>query len=84
MSDLSILIEELESRGDRLSLRAVDALNNSKKLELRALKAEKIISEIEEIMSGHPTCDKYSEDDPITCGWKNAYASVQLVLDNNK
>lgn len=39
------------------------------------------IERIREAVSGHPECDRYSEDDVISCGWKSAYASVVAALD---
>lgn len=39
------------------------------------------VERIREAVSGHPECDRYSEDDVISCGWKSAYASVVAALD---
>lgn len=48
---------------------------------LTALKtAEATLERLREVVSGHPECDRYSDDDPITCGWKAAYASVVAAL----
>lgn len=38
------------------------------------------IAKVQEAVSGHPECDRYDDDDAITCGWKNAYASVVRAL----
>ena len=43
--------------------------------------ATAVIERIREAVSGHPECDRYSEDDVISCGWKSAYASVIAALD---
>lgn len=56
------------------------------KTEHRNVKAERdaalsAVERIREAVSGHPECDRYSEDDVISCGWKSAYASVVAALD---
>lgn len=47
----------------------------------RVERAEAATERIREAVSGHPECDRYSEDDVISCGWKSAYASVVAALD---
>lgn len=42
--------------------------------------ASAAIERIREAVSGHPECDRYSEGDVISCGWKSAYASVLAAL----
>ena len=39
------------------------------------------IAKVREAVSGHPECDRYEDGDTITCGWKNAYASVVWALE---
>lgn len=50
----------------------------------RAAAAEAKIARIKEAVSGHPECDRYDEDDVISCGWKNAYASVVRALQESE
>ena len=52
---------------------------------IRKLTAERdaalsTIAKVREAVSGHPECDRYEDGDAITCGWKNAYASVVRAL----
>lgn len=42
---------------------------------------QRIIERVREALAGHPQCDKYADDDPITCGWKSAVRSIQWALD---
>lgn len=45
--------------------------------------AEAVVHQVREALAEHPrVCDVHPDDDPITCGWKNAVATVQWVLDN--
>ena len=39
------------------------------------------IAKVREAVSGHPECDRYEDGDAITCGWKNAYASVVRAIE---
>ena len=39
------------------------------------------IAKVREAVSGHPKCDRYEDGDAITCGWKNAYASVVRAIE---
>lgn len=41
------------------------------------------IAKVRAAVSGHPKCDQYEDDGPITCGWKNAYASVVRALEDS-
>lgn len=50
----------------------------------RAEAAEAKIARIKEAVSGHPECDRYDEDDVISCGWKSAYASVVRALQESE
>ena len=50
----------------------------------RAEAAEAKIARIRDAVSGHPECDRYDEDDVISCGWKSAYASVVAALQESE
>ena len=39
------------------------------------------LAPIREALAHHPRCDIHPDDDPITCGWRRAVASVQAALD---
>ena len=41
----------------------------------------KTLAPIRAALADHPRCDIHPDDDPITCGWKRAVASVQAALD---
>jgi hypothetical protein len=51
--------------------------------ELHHFETEQILEEIKAALSGHPECDVHDDDDPITCGWKGAVASIQRVLERH-
>lgn len=47
----------------------------------RAEKAEAALARVEAALSAHPECDRYAEDDVITCGWKRAVHSVREAME---
>ncbi len=47
----------------------------------RVRELEATVERVREVVSGHPKCDIYEDDDVISCGWKNAYASVVRALE---
>ena len=48
---------------------------------VEALDAERAkVAAIRAALTDVPTCDKYDDDGPITCGWKRAVESVRAVL----
>ncbi len=50
--------------------------------QARALAAEAKVAAIAAALDAHPkVCDRYTEDDVVTCGWKRAVGSVQAALD---
>lgn len=58
-------VGELDAEFDRW-LAAHDA-------EIRRDEREKVARELREALNRHPkVCDRYEEDDVISCGWKNA------------
>lgn len=42
---------------------------------------QRTIERIREALAGHPQCDRYADDDVITCGWKSVVRSIQWALD---
>lgn len=40
-----------------------------------------VVDRVQEALAGHPRCEKYAGDDPITCGWKKAVLDVQAALE---
>lgn len=44
---------------------------------------EPILREIRNIISRAPECDKYSDDDTISCGWKRDMIEVRRILDES-
>ena len=38
------------------------------------------IKAVESAVMGHPKCSKYSDNGPISCGWKSAYLDVVHAL----
>ena len=64
---------EADHRAFRRWLKAHDA-------EVRA----QALAPIRAALAHHPRCDIHPDDDPITCGWKRAVASVQAVLDREE
>ena len=55
--------------------------NATPALLARVRELEATVERVREAMSGHPKCDIYDDDDVISCGWKNAYASVARALE---
>jgi hypothetical protein len=50
--------------------------------ELGIVEDQQTIARIRAALSSHPrACDAHTEDDPITCGWKQAVLDVQKALD---
>ena len=47
--------------------------------------AEARIRAVEDVLGRHPDprCDKHPGGDPITCGWKHAYADIRDALDSD-
>lgn len=43
-----------------------------------AHQAEAVRQALQEVAANHPNprCDKHSDDDPVTCGWKRAYTDM--------
>lgn len=39
------------------------------------------MADVRRALRGHPRCDLHTDDDPISCGWESAVASVQAALD---
>jgi hypothetical protein len=35
---------------------------------------------VREVLSDVPPCDKYTDDDAVSCGWKSAVASIRALL----
>ena len=53
--------------------------------DIRALLAE--VKAVREVVARHPDvleCSEYSDDDPISCGWKAAYRDVVWALNGGK
>lgn len=42
-----------------------------------------VLYEIREVLSNAPECDKYSDDDTISCGWKKDMIQVRRILDES-
>ena len=59
----------------------VALLDRVRELEAERDAALSTIAKVREAVSGHPECDRYEDGDAITCGWKNAYASVVWALE---
>lgn len=80
MSELSERFrEEARRRSDR---GFADGSTDGEKLcdEIDALEAT--IQRVNTALSNHPrTCDKHTDESPITCGWKRAVIDVQDALD---
>lgn len=38
---------------------------------------------VHEALSRHPKCDKYDEDDVVSCGWKSAVRDITWVLNRD-
>ena len=54
---------------------------------LRAHDAEvraQALAPIRAALANHPRCDIHPDDDPIKCGWKQAVADIQAVLDRQE
>lgn len=47
----------------------------------RARAAEATLERVREAIARHPKCDRYEDSDPVSCGWKSAYASVLWALE---
>lgn len=57
--------------------------NATPALLARVRELEATVEKVREAVSGHPKCDIYDDDDPITCGWKSAYRSVVKALGDD-
>lgn len=44
----------------------------------------KTLAPIRAALANHPRCDIHPDDDPIKCGWKQAVADIQAVLDRQE
>ena len=44
----------------------------------------KTLAPIRAALANHPRCDIHPDDDPIKCGWKQAVADIQAVLDREE
>ena len=42
------------------------------------------LAPIRAALANHPRCDIHPDDDPIKCGWKQAVADIQAVLDRQE
>ena len=74
--------DALDAAFDRdLPWRYTEAVARAKTAEAERDAALSTIAKVREAVSGHPECDRYEDGDAITCGWKNAYASVVWALE---
>ena len=82
-------VRELEAERDTLDAafdrdlpwRYTEAVARAKTAEAERDAALSTIAKVREAVSGHPECDRYEDGDAITCGWKNAYASVVRAIE---
>ena len=47
--------------------------------EVERLKAQ--IEQVRKVLEDHPKCDKYTDDDVITCGWKRSIRTIEYILE---
>lgn len=66
---------------------AIDTSYALESMRDRAIKrtdtAEATLAAIREVLADVRPCDKYDDDDVITCGWKSAVQSIRHVLKEN-
>ena len=77
-------VVEVGAYGRLVEERRMDFSRHSEQMrlaaqEIRHLRA--VLARVEKALEGHMVCDRYTEDDPITCGWKRAVADVQAALN---
>lgn len=76
MRSSDYLAQDMRAKADAIRADATDLEQDWLDVADSLVDAANRLDAVSEALSRHPKCDKYDEDDVVSCGWKSAVRDI--------